>query len=563
MCANTTGKNAKSVVLKTQGSGSLKDNVITVFGMNTFTCLEPVEVSISDSYTVNGFLSKPGYGSGRNLGDRQFFFVNGRPVDMPKVSKLVNELYRGANSRQYPIAIINFTVPARAYDVNVTPDKRKIFFSDEVCILRSLREALEKIYSPNHASYSVHKFEEPTKKVCTSKSYSQQENSQLQTRQSSQNDSSREACQQKQFSDAGTPLTAEKEYINDVPVVEVMDSNLDRSAGKDFMLRVHSFKKEDTFTRSSLKKLKDRDSATENQPLQLNSSPLQKSGDGNLSSQNRSIFQSSLNKFVTMTKRKHESMALSEVPVLRNRPILCQSREPEFDKCSTLSKSAVHMSINDSKEDNNDEPHTSELSRVDKVSSETDMPVSGGKQNGEQIEVCLSDNSFLQHFPVFLFPLGKKNVLRLKHIETHSSFPVNERIFLNFFVYFTLSRICIAYKALPNCLINLGNIFNVKQFDFQQLKVEERLLPISTGCNVEHMSEDLLHETIKLQSTSSDPSSDSPISCGKVGSTLQFSFKELVSRRGQRLAIFHSISDTSGMKKIRGYQNCKIFIYDL
>lgn len=162
VCTNTTGKNIRSVVLKTQGSASLKENIITVFGTSTFSCLEPVTLSISDGCMVEGFVSKSGYGSGRNIGDRQFFFVNGRPVDMPKVGKLVNELYRGANSRQYPIAIMNFSVPTRAYDVNVTPDKRKIFFSDESSILQSLREALEKIYSSNQASYSVNRIDELT-----------------------------------------------------------------------------------------------------------------------------------------------------------------------------------------------------------------------------------------------------------------------------------------------------------------------------------------------------------------------------------------------------------------
>ncbi|KAK1354179.1 DNA mismatch repair protein PMS2 [Heracleum sosnowskyi] len=121
VCSNTTGKNTKSVVLKTQGSGSLKDNIITVFGMDTFSCLEPISLCISGGCKLDGFLSKSGHGSGRYMSDRQFLFVNGRPVDMPKVGKIVNELYKGANSRQFPIAILDFTLPSRACDVNVTP----------------------------------------------------------------------------------------------------------------------------------------------------------------------------------------------------------------------------------------------------------------------------------------------------------------------------------------------------------------------------------------------------------------------------------------------------------
>ncbi|KAL3517451.1 hypothetical protein ACH5RR_020040 [Cinchona calisaya] len=476
VCTNTTGRNAKSVVLKTQGSGYLKDNIITVFGMNTFTCLEPLEVSISDSCIVNGFLSKPGYGSGRNLGDRQFFFVNGRPVDMPKVSKLVNELYRGANSRQFPIAIMDFTVPARVYDVNVTPDKRKIFFSDEISILRSLREALEKIYSPNRASYSVHEFEEHNKKESTSKFHFQLENSQLQMGQSSQDGIDKvETCDMKQFPDGDIPCTAAKEDIDDFPVLEVKGGNLNHSVGKDFMQRVHFTKKEDAFCRSSYMKLKDLGSATENRPLPLISSSPGKSCDDNVHLQYRSaIVQSSLNKLVTVNKRKHESIsrALSEVPLLRNGPTSCQSKELNFDKHSNLLNSPVNcVNIDDSDEVSNNQAGDSVVTRFDKGRYETvaPFPDEGDMQNGESME---------------------------------------------------------------------------------QLKVKEMMLPIPTSNSLKNMSEDLLDETIKLQS--SGPSSDSPISSLKVGSTLQFSFKELMTRRQHRAARLHTIKHASEKMKIRG-----------
>ncbi|CDP03504.1 unnamed protein product [Coffea canephora] len=476
VCTNTAGKNAKSVVLRTQGSGSLRDNIITVLGMNTFTCLEPVEVSISDGCTVDGFLSKPGYGSGRNLGDRQFFFVNGRPVDMPKVSKLVNELYRGANSRQFPIAIMNFTVPARSYDVNVTPDKRKIFFSDEVSILRTLREALEKIYSPDSASYLVHELDEQSKKKSTSKFHFKQENSQLQRRQSSHDDCDKaEACDKKQLLDGDTLCIADKKDLNDISIVEVKDGNLNHSAGRDFLLRVHSTKKEDTLSRCSYNKCKDPSSSTEKKPLPLSSIPPEESCDDNSRLQCRStIFQSSLKKFVNITKRKHESIsnALSEVPLLRSSLTSCQSKELRFGKHNTHPNLPVNsMIIDDSDEFSNNGPEPSECVRVN--------------------QVC--------------------------H-ERGTAFPDD--------------------KDMEN------------RESTQQLKLEETVLPIPTSNNLENMSEDLLDETIRLES--SDPSSDSPISSLNVGSTLQFSFKELTTRRQQRLARLHILNHTSRKMKIKG-----------
>ena len=64
-CTNTTGKNAKPVVLKTQGNDSLKDNIISVLAMNTFNCLEPMSLCISESCEIDGFLSKPGLGKSK------------------------------------------------------------------------------------------------------------------------------------------------------------------------------------------------------------------------------------------------------------------------------------------------------------------------------------------------------------------------------------------------------------------------------------------------------------------------------------------------------------------
>ncbi|XP_052172567.1 DNA mismatch repair protein PMS1 isoform X5 [Diospyros lotus] len=250
VCTNTTGKNMKSVVLKTQGSGSLKDNIITVFGMSTFSCLEPVNLCISDSCKIDGYLSKSGYGSGRNLGDRQFFFVNGRPVDMPKVSKLVNELYRGANSRQYPIAIMNFIVPTASCDVNLTPDKRKVFFSDEGSILHSLRDALEKLYSPSHVSYSVNKYTESTKDDNMSKAHPGHERSPLSLKQLSPvgNDFEKESGNNGQCGDCDIHVAMAKEGIQDSTSATVT-KNPGSSVGEEFSIRDHGSKKADRISR--------------------------------------------------------------------------------------------------------------------------------------------------------------------------------------------------------------------------------------------------------------------------------------------------------------------------
>ncbi|KAI4349649.1 hypothetical protein L6164_010213 [Bauhinia variegata] len=348
VCTNTTGKNVRSVVLKTQGSGSLKDNIITVLGMNTFSCLEPVTLCISDSCNVDGFISKSGQGSGRNLGDRQYFFVNGRPVDMPKVSKLVNELYKGANSRQYPIAILNFRVPTRSYDVNVSPDKRKIFFSDENSILRALRECLQQIYSPSNASYSVNKVEqlavEDHAELCSSP-----RKSLIIMKQSSPNGSTpQEECNEEHNNECNnaSESSAADEQCSHAEEGSIYEGNGDL-IGKRFILGAHSTVEGDKNTRQT----------THSKGILLDQTVLssRRVGSGvtpgnNLNNHNHlSRIQSTLNKFVTVNKRKHDNIitALSEVPILRNQAFNCQLKTVDTETHDPVTKSSLEYEQND------------------------------------------------------------------------------------------------------------------------------------------------------------------------------------------------------------------------
>lgn len=251
---------------------------------------------------------------------------------MPKVGKLVNELYRGANSRLYPIAIMDYTIPPRAFDVNVTPDKRKIFLSDEGSILHSLREALEKIYSSNHASYAVNSFQEVFEEKHTS-THSQLEAFQFQSKQLlSDSDDTQEG-------DCIGELHKDGHYLKK-PLKELKDTSvMGMSTEKDFSLRFHGKKKDNRSSRSPWKEVRGLFTA-DGQTLTPGSKD--KSCIDNAHYVDRAtIVQSSLTKFVTVNKRKHESMstALSEVPLLRNRLTVCPSGEDSYLKDTTSLRS--------------------------------------------------------------------------------------------------------------------------------------------------------------------------------------------------------------------------------
>ncbi|KAJ2008544.1 ATP-binding mismatch repair protein [Coemansia thaxteri] len=103
--------------------------------------------------TIEGHISKPG--GGRSAGDKQYFFVNGRPCDFTKAKKLVNEMYRAQCPSRLPVYAIAITINAKSIDVNLTPDKRTILIRHEQQLLAVLRDALASVLEPAETAFSI------------------------------------------------------------------------------------------------------------------------------------------------------------------------------------------------------------------------------------------------------------------------------------------------------------------------------------------------------------------------------------------------------------------------
>lgn len=98
--------------------------------------------------SVRGLVSKVGLGVGRSDNDRQFTFCNGRPVDLPRFAKVLNEVWRRYEMKQKPAFVLDIVVPAGYFDVNLTPDKREVLIVQEAVILDKLREVVDALYAP-------------------------------------------------------------------------------------------------------------------------------------------------------------------------------------------------------------------------------------------------------------------------------------------------------------------------------------------------------------------------------------------------------------------------------
>ncbi|XP_037791129.1 mismatch repair endonuclease PMS2-like [Penaeus monodon] len=165
-CTNQSDKGKKAVVLSTNGHPTIKENISSVFGAKQVSSLmEFKQETASDDilseygmqcssedikgntlFTLEGFISSCEHGQGRSASDRQFYFINSRPCDPAKVSKVVNEVYHQYNRYQYPCVVLNIRLKEDDVDINVTPDKRQILVNNEKLLLATIKTSMIRLY---------------------------------------------------------------------------------------------------------------------------------------------------------------------------------------------------------------------------------------------------------------------------------------------------------------------------------------------------------------------------------------------------------------------------------
>ncbi|KAL6730486.1 hypothetical protein Aduo_001459 [Ancylostoma duodenale] len=172
ICSNTVaGKRVQSVC--TPGKATVREVVLNLFGGRTdknkmvevVRCLptdevasihgiDPKNTSAYIDIEMNGFVSSCEHGFGRSSADRQFIYMNQRPVDYPKICRVINEVYQQYNRSQYPTLVLYVEVPPGEIDVNVTPDKRMVFFEREKELLALIRSSFLATFHPLLGSYT-------------------------------------------------------------------------------------------------------------------------------------------------------------------------------------------------------------------------------------------------------------------------------------------------------------------------------------------------------------------------------------------------------------------------
>ncbi len=118
-------------ILHTNGSGSLKDAIYSVYGRNISNNVVEVKGIRNNNgeMKISGFVGKPVVMRGnRNL---ENFFVNGRYIKDVVASRSLEDAFKPyAMKHKYPFAVLMIEADPDMVDVNVHPQKKEVRFSD-------------------------------------------------------------------------------------------------------------------------------------------------------------------------------------------------------------------------------------------------------------------------------------------------------------------------------------------------------------------------------------------------------------------------------------------------
>ena len=116
--------NGNQTKLHTSGNGNRKDLIYHIYGREIAGSLFEVEYK-GENFSVSGFIGKPVITRGNR--NYENFFVNGRYIKSPLLSKAVEEGYKNfLMQHQYPFVDLYFSFGANQLDVNVHPTKMEL-----------------------------------------------------------------------------------------------------------------------------------------------------------------------------------------------------------------------------------------------------------------------------------------------------------------------------------------------------------------------------------------------------------------------------------------------------
>lgn len=137
-----TFKSNNQEKLRTSGSGKLKDVIYHVYGRDVAANLLNIDYE-KNGLRITGYLGKPVI----TRGNRNFenFFVNGRYIKSPMISKSLEDAYKDFTMQhKFPFAVLHFHVDGEIIDVNVHPTKMELRFQRQQDVYNTVFEGVHR-----------------------------------------------------------------------------------------------------------------------------------------------------------------------------------------------------------------------------------------------------------------------------------------------------------------------------------------------------------------------------------------------------------------------------------
>lgn len=145
--------NASTKVEQTVSSimGSRFLSGMTRISIDLTKALDAMEDSSPQQWKVEGLVSKAPSLTARDgsvARESQFFSINGRPVELPKVSRAIGDAWRAfEGTKKRPACVLCFTLPNNEYDVNLSPDKREVLLTNQDALCSLIHGEVTKLWS--------------------------------------------------------------------------------------------------------------------------------------------------------------------------------------------------------------------------------------------------------------------------------------------------------------------------------------------------------------------------------------------------------------------------------
>ena len=135
--------NSGKEVLHTPGDNKVLSVIYAVFGAQMAKGMtEILDGKPSDSVKISGYIGLPEIS--RKSRRWEYFFVNGRCIKSPILTKATEDAYKSTlMTQKYPACVINLQIPGNLIDVNVHPRKLEVRFWNDSEIYRAVYHTVQ------------------------------------------------------------------------------------------------------------------------------------------------------------------------------------------------------------------------------------------------------------------------------------------------------------------------------------------------------------------------------------------------------------------------------------